>query len=147
MCLPVYGVILQMLTNVAGAVLLAREYNERLPWWMVARMPLTYLPYQWLLGFSACRATWRHLAGRRDWEKTDHVGAHRAGVPVGAAPAVRGFVMPARRPHAEPSPLPADRISLVLHDTEERGGSPRAGDRRRRDGIRGMRLVEGRKWR
>ena len=40
---------------------------------------LGYLPYQWLLGFAALRAVWRQLRGMNNWEKTNHIGAHRAG--------------------------------------------------------------------
>jgi hypothetical protein len=40
-------------------------------------MLLAYLPYQWLLGFAALRATWRHVRGFNSWEKTAHIGAHR----------------------------------------------------------------------
>jgi glycosyltransferase XagB len=74
---PLYAVALQMLTNVAGAVVFGRTFGEPVPWWLIARMPLTYLPYQWLIAFSALRATARHVRGDREWEKTDHRGAHR----------------------------------------------------------------------
>jgi hypothetical protein len=79
---PLYGVLLQMLANVTAAFIFTREFGERLPWWVLARMPFTYLPYQWLIGFSALRATRRQLRGRRDWEKTEHRGAHRVGIPA-----------------------------------------------------------------
>jgi len=69
-----------------------------MPWRILARMPFTYLPYQWLIGFSALRATRRLLLGRGDWEKTEHLGAHRPAIPVpltlpadnGARPAFSG---------------------------------------------------------
>ena len=74
---PLYAVGLQMLANVVGAMVYAKEFGERLPWWVYARMPFTYLPYQWLLGVSALRATARHVRGKGEWEKTEHSGAHR----------------------------------------------------------------------
>lgn len=77
---PLYAVVFQMLVNVAGLVTFARAYGEAVPWWVVARMPFAYLPYQWLIGFSALRATARHLRGRAEWEKTEHLGAHRPAV-------------------------------------------------------------------
>ena len=40
-------------------------------------MLLSYMPYQWVLGYAALRATLRELRGVRNWEKTQHVGAHR----------------------------------------------------------------------
>ena len=46
------------------------------PLWLV----FSYLPYQWLLGFAALRAVWRQLRGMNNWEKTQHIGAHRVGV-------------------------------------------------------------------
>jgi glycosyltransferase XagB len=74
---PLYAVAFQLLTNVVGAVLFTREFGERLPRAMALRMFFTYLPYQWLLGFSTLRATLREARGRNDWEKTEHLGAHR----------------------------------------------------------------------
>jgi glycosyltransferase XagB len=38
--------------------------------------------YQVLLAWAACRAVARELAGQRDWEKTEHQGAHRGSVAV-----------------------------------------------------------------
>ena len=79
---PLYAVFFQMLVNVAGLLVFARAYGEAVPWWVLARMPFSYLPYQWLLAFSALRATVRHLRGLAEWEKTEHVGAHRAALPA-----------------------------------------------------------------
>jgi hypothetical protein len=41
-------------------------------------MALAYLPYQWVLSYASVRATLRELRGINNWEKTAHVGAHRA---------------------------------------------------------------------
>jgi glycosyltransferase XagB len=87
--LPLYAVGLQMLANVVGAMVYAKEFDERLPWWVYARMPFTYLPYQWLLGVSALRATVRHVRGKGEWEKTEHSGAHRRHVAQPAASEAR----------------------------------------------------------
>jgi glycosyltransferase XagB len=78
---PLYAVFFQMLVSIAGIIVFGRSYDERVPWRLLARMPLTYLPYQWLLAFSALRATVRHLRGESEWEKTAHTGAHRRGIP------------------------------------------------------------------
>ena len=49
-------------------------------------MTITYLPYQWVLSYASIRATIRELRGINNWEKTAHVGAHRAdAVRVGSA--------------------------------------------------------------
>ena len=72
-----------------------RAFNEKVPLSLLARMPFTYLPYQWLIGFSALRATSRHIRGNGEWEKTAHQGAHRR--PAAGAPApqhVVGFGAP-----------------------------------------------------
>jgi hypothetical protein len=45
---------------------------------LALRLALAYVPYQRLLCSAAVRATWRHLRRVNTWEKTAHVGAHRA---------------------------------------------------------------------
>jgi hypothetical protein len=47
-------------------------------------MIVTWLPYQMVLAYAAVRAVRRQLAGQGNWEKTTHLGAHRA-VPEGKA--------------------------------------------------------------
>lgn len=76
-CLPLYAIVLQMLTNLVAVVVFAREYGLRLPRWLLPQMFATYLAYQWLIAFSAVRATVRQALGRGEWEKTEHQGAHR----------------------------------------------------------------------
>jgi cellulose synthase/poly-beta-1,6-N-acetylglucosamine synthase-like glycosyltransferase len=75
--LPLYVVGFQLLANLVGIVALGRSFGERVPMRLLLRMPFTFLPYQWLLGFSAMRAVVRHVLGRGEWEKTEHRGAHR----------------------------------------------------------------------
>ena len=41
-------------------------------------MIVTFLPYQCLLSISSLRGVYRELRKQNNWEKTDHVGAHRA---------------------------------------------------------------------
>ena len=41
--LPLYAVGLQMLANVVGAMVYAKEFDERLPWWVV-RADAVHLP-------------------------------------------------------------------------------------------------------
>jgi hypothetical protein len=40
-------------------------------------MAVAWYPYQLVLAYAAVRAMKRQLLGRSDWEKTQHVGAHR----------------------------------------------------------------------
>lgn len=79
---PLYAVALQLLANLVGAVLFAREFGLPIPAAMLPRMLFTYLPYQWLLGLSALRATLREAGGHNNWEKTEHLGAHRVQMPA-----------------------------------------------------------------
>ncbi len=81
---PLYAVAFQMLVNMAGIIVFGRTFGEPVPWRLLMRMPFTYLPYQWLIAFSALRATVRHVRGLGEWEKTEHRGAHRG---VAAQPA------------------------------------------------------------
>lgn len=46
---------------------------------MIAKMALTWFPYQVLLSFAAIRAAVRHTQGKGNWERTTHVGAHLDG--------------------------------------------------------------------
>ena len=55
--------------------------------WSPVWLAVSYLPFQWLLGYSALRAVWRYLLRNTSWEKTQHVGAHRVEGLTGAAPA------------------------------------------------------------
>jgi cellulose synthase/poly-beta-1,6-N-acetylglucosamine synthase-like glycosyltransferase len=82
-CIPLYAIALQMLTNLVAVVVFAREYGLRLPWWLLPQMAFTYLGYQWLIAFSAVRATVRQTLGRLEWEKTEHHGAHRTPIYAG----------------------------------------------------------------
>jgi len=97
-CVPLYAIALQLLTNMVAVVVFAREYGLRLPWWLLPQMVLTYLGYQWLIAFSAARATVRQVRGRGEWEKTEHQGAHRAPIYAGHLAGIRpALIAPARR--------------------------------------------------
>jgi cellulose synthase/poly-beta-1,6-N-acetylglucosamine synthase-like glycosyltransferase len=75
--LPLYAIAFQFLLFGVGAFLFSREYGQRLPFYMPFLMAVTFLPYQWILGFSAMRAAYRELEAKTNWEKTFHLGAHR----------------------------------------------------------------------
>jgi cellulose synthase/poly-beta-1,6-N-acetylglucosamine synthase-like glycosyltransferase len=78
---PLYGVLFQVIATCVAAPLFAKEFGQRLPLLMLLRVPLTYLPYQWLLSVGAVRAVARQLKRQSNWEKTEHVGAHRIALP------------------------------------------------------------------
>jgi cellulose synthase/poly-beta-1,6-N-acetylglucosamine synthase-like glycosyltransferase len=75
--LPLYALFLQGLVTFVGAWMFAREYHQHLPIRTFVLLVITFLPYQWLLAFSSARAVYREFEERGDWEKTDHLGAHR----------------------------------------------------------------------
>ena len=75
--LPLYAVGVQLVANIVGLVLFARAFEQRIPLRTGLLLPLTFLPYQWMIGFSAARALTRCALGQRNWEKTEHRGAHR----------------------------------------------------------------------
>ena len=79
--LPLYALMFQLVIQLVGAVLFAREFRLRLSPLTVLAMAVTFLPYQWMLGISALRAVYRELEIQLGWEKTHHAGAHRAGQP------------------------------------------------------------------
>jgi cellulose synthase/poly-beta-1,6-N-acetylglucosamine synthase-like glycosyltransferase len=81
--LPLYALFLQFLVTLIGARMFTREYAIRLPIRTFLMLAITYLPYQWLLAFSSARAAYRELEILDDWEKTDHIGAHRVGTRAG----------------------------------------------------------------
>jgi len=75
--LPLYTLLFQLLVTIVGVYQFAREYRYRVPLSLPLVMAVTFLPYQWVLGFGALRAVYRELRHRTNWEKTAHLGAHR----------------------------------------------------------------------
>jgi cellulose synthase/poly-beta-1,6-N-acetylglucosamine synthase-like glycosyltransferase len=62
--------------EVAGLREFCRLYGRRPRLLDYARLVIGTFPYQLMLAYAAIRAAWRHVRGRREWEKTAHVGAH-----------------------------------------------------------------------
>jgi glycosyltransferase XagB len=75
--LPLYGLALQFVVNVAGLLDFARAYGARVRFKDLAIFTIGFLPYQMILGLGAVRAVYRELRGTSNWEKTEHTGAHR----------------------------------------------------------------------
>ncbi len=75
--LPLYALFFQFLATVVGAFLFTREYGFKFSPAIPISMTITFLPYQLLLGISAIRAIYRELYQMHNWEKTEHLGAHR----------------------------------------------------------------------
>src|SRR5262245_42015757 len=75
--LPFYLLAAHFLLAVLGLYEFAAAHGLRPRWRTPVVMALGYLPYQWVLAYAALRATARELRGIKNWEKTQHVGAHR----------------------------------------------------------------------
>lgn len=74
---PIYLLLLQLITNLIGIREFAEAYGERLPFGFRLRMIVAYYPYQLLLAVAAGRAVIRHLTAKQSWEKTAHSNLHR----------------------------------------------------------------------
>ena len=75
--LPVLMLLAHFLTSVVGLYEFTDAHGLKATPSNVARMTVAWFPYQLVLAYAAMRALWRQLAGGSDWEKTEHVGAHR----------------------------------------------------------------------
>jgi len=75
--LPFYMVLLQYLISVAGLYEFVAVHHLKPSRFSAVQLLVAFLPYQWLLGYSALRAVWRQAAGDNTWEKTIHTGALR----------------------------------------------------------------------
>jgi cellulose synthase/poly-beta-1,6-N-acetylglucosamine synthase-like glycosyltransferase len=81
--LPLYMLIIQLGICAVGLYEFTSIHGLRRSHTAMAHMLIAYMPYQWMLGYSALRAVWRQVRGEGGWEKTVHTGAHRL-VPGGA---------------------------------------------------------------
>ena len=80
--LPFYLLIAHFCLAVIGLYEFTTAHGLKPSWKTPFIMAVTYLPYQWVLCYAALRATLRHLRGINNWEKTQHVGAHRQEFPA-----------------------------------------------------------------
>jgi glycosyltransferase XagB len=93
--LPLYMLLVQFAISVAGLYEFTGVHRLRPSLLSPLRLLVAYLPYQLMLGIASVRAVVRLGLGANGWEKTRHVGAHRAPAHDPAAP-------PARRPEGAP---------------------------------------------
>jgi cellulose synthase/poly-beta-1,6-N-acetylglucosamine synthase-like glycosyltransferase len=80
--LPLYCFVLTVFIDMAGLQEFLKAHKRKWSWREALVMVLAFFPYQWLLGFGALRAVFRYIKGASNWEKTAHIGQHRASVPV-----------------------------------------------------------------
>ncbi|MGE5618997.1 MAG: glycosyltransferase [Sphingomonadaceae bacterium] len=76
--LPAYLLVSHFFMSVVGLFEFTDAHKLNPTWKTPLAMALAYLPYQWLLAYAAFRAFVREVRGISNWEKTQHVGAHRA---------------------------------------------------------------------
>ena len=80
--LPLYCFVLTVFIDMAGLQEFLKAHKRKWSWREALVMVLAFFPYQCLLGFGALRAVFRYIKGASNWEKTAHIGQHRASVPV-----------------------------------------------------------------
>jgi glycosyltransferase XagB len=76
--LPVVMLLAHFLTGVVGLYEFAGAHELEVTLDTVLRLAIAWLPYQLVLSYAALRAVGRQARGVTNWEKTQHVGAHRA---------------------------------------------------------------------
>ncbi|GAA4988308.1 glycosyltransferase [Actinopolymorpha pittospori] len=75
--LPVLLLIAHFLTAVVGLHEFTEAHGMKPSPGIAVKMAFTWVPYQLVMAYAAIRALRRQMAGQRNWEKTEHVGAHR----------------------------------------------------------------------
>ena len=75
--LPFYLLAAHLCLSLIGLYEFADAHGLKPSWKTPLLMVAGYLPYQWVLSYASLRATARYLQGANNWEKTQHVGAHR----------------------------------------------------------------------
>jgi glycosyltransferase XagB len=76
--LPLTPTLVVLVVETVGLSEFCRNYGARPRRKDYLRLVLGVLPYHALLAAAAVRAVSRELRGNRSWDKTAHVGAHRA---------------------------------------------------------------------
>jgi glycosyltransferase XagB len=76
-CLPVLMLLAHLLTAIIGLHEFTGAHGLHASRAAVFRMAFAWIPYQLVLAYAAFRAVSRQLRGISNWEKTQHIGAHR----------------------------------------------------------------------
>jgi cellulose synthase/poly-beta-1,6-N-acetylglucosamine synthase-like glycosyltransferase len=78
--LPVAMLFAHFLTSVLGLYEFTDAHGLQASPRAVVHMAIAWFPYQLTVSFAALRAVRRQMKGVSNWEKTQHIGAHRVGV-------------------------------------------------------------------
>jgi len=84
---PVLMILTFFLIYVIGLQEFTRAHGLQASPRTVLRLAVGWLPYQLMLSYAALRAVAREARGASDWEKTQHLGAHRERDPRATAEA------------------------------------------------------------
>jgi hypothetical protein len=106
--LPFYGLLAQLAFSLYGLLEMRKQFEMRVGPAQLLWFVLGYIPFQWLIGWSALRAIGRELRGVANWEKTAHTGTHRvpAAQPASSVPAISSPAVANPAP-AAPAAAPA----------------------------------------
>ncbi|HEU5369991.1 MAG TPA: glycosyltransferase, partial [Ktedonobacterales bacterium] len=108
--MPLYCFILAMCIDLAGLHEFVKVHHRKWKWREALTLVIAFFPYQLLLGIGAIRAFWRQVRGASNWEKTAHIGQHKASSPRPQPPAP----LPAPDPwHPEQARDPGASMTLV----------------------------------
>ena len=101
--MPFYCLILTLFIDLAGLHEFVKVHHRKWKWSEALTLLIAFIPYQMLLGIGAVRAVWRQMRGASNWEKTAHIGQHKAS---GAKPGrPQAFPLP-QSPVSPPPPRP-----------------------------------------
>ncbi len=76
--LPVLLLLAHLLVSVIGLHEFAGAHGLKAPLRTVLLLAIAWIPYQLVLSYAALRAVRRQSRGIINWEKTQHIGAHRS---------------------------------------------------------------------
>ena len=79
--MPLYCFILAMFIDLAGLHEFVKVHHRKWKWREALTLLVAFFPYQLLMGIGALRAVWRQMRGASNWEKTAHIGQHKAITP------------------------------------------------------------------
>jgi glycosyltransferase XagB len=76
--LPMIPTLATLVVEIVGLAEFNRMFDLKVRFRDYLTLVVGTVPYQLLLAYAAVRASARELRGQRNWEKTEHVGAHRS---------------------------------------------------------------------